>query len=262
MSIVQSLKCTARVFKAPHFTPYKVYIQRKQKNVVCLNPKVGSTAFREILVEGLQRQGIAPFRSKRWPMNTTRRYTTAPLADYLDAFTNPHRYTFHCFVRNPYSRVLSAWNDKLVKGFYAEQYPRSMRKLVPQIRRFADVNKLEGGDTQNPVPFSTFVSYIESQDEGFRNQHWDTQCSVLNTRHIHYKHIYPMETQFAYGIHQLLAPLNIDPQWLDQKLSRPSNASGKITTPILDQALADRLYALYKDDFEMFGYDRDSWHAL
>lgn len=248
--------------RQPHFSLYKVYVQRASSQVVFLNPKVGSTAFREVLVAAMQQFAVAPMRGRYWPMNMTRRYLTAPLGDYAYALAHPEHYQFHCFVRNPYARVLSAWNDKLVKGFNAQQYPRSMRKLVPQLRAFARCNRLPGADESTPLPFSTFLSYIESQAEGERNQHWDTQTSVLCAERVTFTHVHPMETEFVSGISQILRPLGIPEQWVAERLSRPANASGKIAEKVFDQALADRVYAVYRKDFERFGYPRDSWQTV
>jgi len=244
-----------------HFSPYKVYISRANKLVVCLNPKVGSTTFREVLLEGLQHIGARPFRSRLWPMNITRRYSVAPLKDYINAFAHPNCYSFHCFVRNPYSRVLSAWNDKLVKGFNGGQYPRSMIKLVPRLRQFATHNQLEGEDESKPIPFSTFIAYVESQTEGKRNQHWDSQFSVLSMEKINYDHIYKMETEFVEGMVNILAPLGIPKEWIINKLKRPANASGKIEQPVYNRELANRVYQLYQQDFKTFGYAKDSWQG-
>lgn len=250
------------VFRQPHFSPYKCFIRRDLKLAVLLNPKVGSTAFRKVAVEGLVNAGAKPQLGPWWPVSRTRRYTTAPLGDYFHAFNHPDDYDFRCFVRNPYARVLSAWNDKLVKGFHAPQYPRSMRKFVPQLRRWAAEHDLPGATDDAPFPFASFLSYIESQPEGGRNQHWDTQRSVLLADFVPYRHTYHMETEFASGMADTLALVGIPADWTDQKLARPTNASGKIKDPVYTEELAERVYRLYQVDFERFGYDRDSWQGL
>lgn len=260
--VLADFKPLMSLSRQPHFSLYKVYVRRASSQVVFLNPKVGSTAFREVLVAAMKQFGIAPMRGRYWPINTARRYLTAPLRDYVHALAHPEQYQFHCFVRNPYARVLSAWNDKLVKGFHAQRYPRSMRKLVPQLRAFALHNGLPGADDTAPLPFATFLSYIESQAEGERNQHWDTQTSVLCAEQVCFTHIHPMETDFTAGMSEILQPLGVPEQWVAEQLARPANASGKMTERVLDQALADRLYAVYRKDFERFGYARDSWQAL
>lgn len=250
------------LLRQPHFSPYKCYLRRDLKLGVLLNPKVGSTAFRQTLVAGLVRLGATPQLGPWWPLNRTRRYTTASLGDTLHAFSHATEYDFRCFVRNPYARVLSAWNDKLVKGFHAPTYPRSMRRFVPRLRRWAAEHGLPGADENAPFPFPSFIRFIESQPEGSRNQHWDTQTSVLLARHVPYRHIYRMETDFADGMADTLARVGIDPAWVRQQVSRPANASGSINEPVYDESLAERVYRIYATDFERFGYDRESWQGL
>lgn len=250
------------MFRRPHFSPYKCYVRRDLQLGVLLNPKVGSTAFRQVLVRGLTDIGAKPQLGPWWPLNRTRRFTTAPLGDYLHAFNHPTAYDLRCFVRNPYARVLSAWNDKLVKGFHAPQYPRSMRRFVPKLRRWAADQGLPGDDESKPFPFSSFVQFIESQPEGSRNQHWDTQTSVLMARHLPFRHTYQMETEFADGMVDTLALLGIDRDWIRQQVARPTNASGKPAASTYTEALAQRVYAIYAEDFTRFGYSPDSWTDL
>jgi len=247
---------------SPHFSPYKIYVRRDHGLAVCLNPKVGSTMFRKVLVEGLRHTRQKPFLNPLWPLNQTRRYMTAPFRDYWDAFANPESYRFHCFVRNPYARLLSAWNDKMVKGHAGEQYPRSMRTLVPRIRRFAARHGLPGSDPSSHVPFPTFVRFVESKPEGHRNQHWDTQRSVLLADKIDYHRIYWMETDFVTGMADVLSELGISREWVEERLRKPENVSGRVEEPVYDEALAERVFNLYRDDFELFGYDPESWREL
>jgi hypothetical protein len=252
----------AAVLASPHFSPYKTYVRRDRGLVVLLNPKVGSTMFRKVLVEGLRNVGGRPFLGAWWPLNVTRRYMTAPLADYWNAFAHPERYRFYCFVRNPYARLLSAWNDKMVKGHASDQYPRSMRPLVPRIRRFAASNGLAGSEPGSVIPFSTFVSYVESKPEGRRNQHWDTQRSVLLADLVDYHRVYRMETDLVVGTTEILTQLGIPEEWVVEKLQKPENASGRVRERVYDEGLAERVHRLYAVDFERFGYDLESWREL
>ena len=259
MSFINSTVHTLKILNTSHISPYKTYVNRQHQIVVCLNPKVGTQAFRETLMEGMQLLKLKPFRSRLWPMNKTRRYTTSPIADFIDAFGNIEKYTFHCFVRNPYNRVLSAWNDKFVKGYYAKNYPPGVRKELSHLRKFAFLNNLEGSNKLEIIPFLTFLSYIESQSEYERNQHWDTQNSVLCFNKIKYNHIYPMETQFKSGMVNILAPLGFDKTWLLEKLKTSVNNSGKVEAFKYTQESAERVYQIYKNDFELLGYTRESW---
>ena len=248
------------VFRRKHFSPFKAYIRRDLGLAVCLNPKVGSTAFRSILVEGLKRHNHPPMRGKLWPLNETRRYTTAPVRDYFHAFGQPEEYEFHCFVRNPYSRVISAWNDKMVRG-HREGYSRSMKGLVPVIKKWAAEAGLPGSEPDAVVPFPTFLSYVESKPEGRRNQHWDSQVLVLSADLVPFKGVYDIGNEFAHGMCEILSRIGIDRDWVKEKVSRPQNASGAIREPVLDEALAERVYRIYRRDFEHFGFDPESWRG-
>lgn len=250
------------VVASSHFSPYKVYVRRDHGLAVCLNPKVGSTMFRSVLVEGLQSIGARPFLGSIWPLNVTRRYMTAPLRDYWDAFAHSERYRFHCFVRNPYARLVSAWNDKMVKGHASEQYPRSMRPLVPRIRRFAARHGLPGSDPSTVIPFPTFVSFVESKPEGRRNQHWDTQRSVLLAGLVDYHRVFKMETDFVTGTAELLSEIGIPKSRVEERLRKPENVSGRVKERLYDEALAERVFRLYEADFELFDYDPESWREL
>jgi hypothetical protein len=242
-----------------HFSPYKAYVRRELKLGVCLNPKVGTTTFRKVLVEGMQIAGMKPILSRLWPLNLTRRYTTSPPNDILHALVNAHQYRFHCFVRNPYARVLSAWNDKFGDGHKSGKYARSMVKLIPVVRRFAAEQGLPGSEENTLIPFTTFLSYVESQDEGTRNQHWDTQRSVLFSDLIQYDRVYTMEDEFALGVADILEEIGIPRSWVEKKLERPENASRKINEPVYTDEIAERVFNIYRDDFSEFGYDIDSW---
>ena len=257
----RSLREIWNLFSRKHFSPYKVYVRRDLGIVVCLNPKVGSTSFRAILVEGLKSHNMPPMRSKWWPMNETRRYMTASLRDYIHAFRNPGQYQFHCFARNSFSRAISAWNDKLVKG-HREGWPRSMVKLMPVIREFARSKGLQGSNPDEVVSFDTFFHFVESLPEGQRNQHWDTQTSVLHADVIQYDHIHKIESEFSNGVCEILGVLGIDVDWAREVSGKPRNSSGKKDKSVLNEEIADRMISLYKQDFAKFGYDEQSWRNL
>ncbi len=131
-----------QLLRRRHFSPWKTYVRRDLRLVVVLNAKVGSTTFRTTLVEGMKNADIAPMLASFWPFNETRRYMTALPGDYLHAIGHRDLYSYRCFVRNPYARVLSAWNDKVVGG-HSTGYARSMKRLIPKIRKFAAAHQLQ-----------------------------------------------------------------------------------------------------------------------
>ena len=244
-----------------HFSPFKAYVCRELKLGVFLNPKVGTTTFRKVLVEGMKNSGIKPMLNRLWPVNLTRRYSTSPPNDILHALVNAHEYSFYCFVRNPYARVLSAWNNKFSDGHKSGRYSRSTVRLIPTVRRFAVDHGLPGSKDGTLVPFTTFLSYVESKKEGKRNQHWDTQRSVLFSDLIQYDRFYTMEQEFVLGMADILSEIGIPRAWVEKKLERSENASRKIKEPVYNEEIAERVFEIYRHDFDEFGYTKDSWQG-
>jgi len=227
--------------------------------VVVLNPKVATTTFRQILVDALQASESKPLLSRLWPVGYWRRYLVAPPSDFLDLFLHPQRYRFACFVRNPYSRLVSAWKDKCTLDRDGMPAARSMSREMPAIRRFAKARNLIGASPRSDVPFATFVEYVEFQKEGSRNHHWDSQCSVLATDLINYDNVYQIESEFALGMSQILSTFGLSEEWLSGRLAWQFNKSDKPVGQVYTPDLADRVYRLYRRDFERFGYDHNSW---
>jgi hypothetical protein len=245
-----------------HFSPFKMYVRRDLNLVVVLNPKVGSTTFRKVLVSGLQQIGEKPLLGPHWPVRLERRYETPAPQDLFHVLMHPGRYQFHCFVRNPYARIVSAWMNKLADPHARGSYPRTTSGLVPVIRRFAARRGLPGSEPESLSPFRTFVAYVESQPEGRRDHHWDTQRSVLFTDLLPYDRVHILESGFTAGMIEILTRIGLSPDWIVQQLERPRNVSSKPAQPLYDAELADQVYRIYAGDFAEFGYDRDSWRGL
>ena len=244
-----------------HFSPFKTVIRRDAGLALLLNPKAATTWIRQVLLDTLQEAGEPPQLGPLWPFTLTRRYLTAPPADLLHFLWNPGHYSLCCFVRNPYARVLSAWRDKFAFR-HTGGYSRSTVRLVPRLRRLAREQGLPGQGADEPIPFATFLAFIESQPEGTRDHHWDTQRSILFTNLLRYSRIYQIETQLVCGMREIFSQLGLPLEGLAAKLRQPLNASRPLAEPVYTEALAQRVYALYAGDFNEFGYDADSWHGM
>jgi hypothetical protein len=242
-----------------HFSPLKTYMRRDLQMVVVLNPKVATTTFRHVLLEALEETKTEPQLSRAWPFTRSRRQLLAPPLDYLDLFLHPKRYRFFGFVRNPYSRLVSAWRDKCRLDADGAPVARSMKRELPAIRQFASQNELDGAAPGSEIPFSTFVDYVESQEEGTRNHHWDTQASVLATDLIRYDRLYSLESDFTNGMSRIFSEFGLSHEWVARRLATPLNSVEGSDQQTYTRDLADRVFRIYRTDFEQFGYDRDSW---
>lgn len=247
-----------------HFSPFKTYVNRQRRTVVVLNPKVGTKTFRQALVEGLREaQGLADPSAGRYRLfRNARRFPFAPIADYAHALRFPEQYEFYCFVRNPYARLRSAWQNKFAYG-HEKGYSRSIRRReLPRLRRFARTQSLPGGHDGEAIPFATFLAYVESQPAGRRDHHWDEQHRVLLMHRLRYARCFRMEGEFTAGLAQVFERLALDGPGLQRILAMQANVSPREQPGVYTEALAARALALYREDFERFGYAPDSWRGL
>lgn len=253
-----------RILTNRHFSPYKIYIDRRQRIAVVLNPKVGTQSIRHALNRGLREFGGLQDVSegRYWWWKKAREFPLARLRDYVHALRCAEDFSFVCFVRNPYLRLRSAWLDKLAFG-HREGYPRSTRRRVlGPLRRFARQQNLPGGEPNAAIPFSSFVAYVESEPTGRRDHHWDEQYSVLIMNELRYANVFQLETQYREGLTHVLSRLGFAPEWIDQLITAPRNTSTRPAEPVFTEELAERARRIYARDFAVFGYDVESWRGL
>lgn len=253
-----------RILRHRHFSPFKTYVNRHARTVVVLNPKVGTKTFRQALTDGMRAvHGITDPSEGRYRLfPKAREFQFAPIRDYAHAFRFPAEYQFFCFVRNPYARLRSAWQNKFAYG-HAQGYSRSIRRReLPRLRRFARAADLAGGPDASAIPFETFLAYVESQPAGCRDHHWDDQHHVLLTDCIRYERCFRMEGEFTDGLRQIFDRIGLAGAAMERILATQKNASPRDEAQVYTPALAERVARLYARDFELFGYDPESWRGL
>jgi hypothetical protein len=148
-------------------------------------------------------------------------------------------------VRNPYSRLVSAWKNKIVpcEPGPAERVYVAIKGRVPDMH------------AKDLVRFDELVNYLRAQkDLNAADPHWRRQVDHLFLEALNFSHVGKLEnlgaTLARFQQHLGLAePLTIGKE----------NASAPVGLATYDQDLADKVYSLYQDDFERLGYSRDSW---
>jgi hypothetical protein len=253
-----------RILRRRHFSPFKTYVNRERRTVVILNPKVGTKTFRQSLTDGMREVfgTVDPSGGRYRLFKKAREFQFAPLRDYAHAFRFPGEYQFFCFVRNPYARLRSAWQNKFAYG-HEQGYSRSIRRReLPRLRRFARAQNLAGGLDGSAVPFETFLAYVESQAAGRRDHHWDDQYHVLLMDDVRYTACFRMEGEFTDGMRRIFERIGFTSEVMDRLLATQKNASPRNEAPVFTAALAARVLKLYDLDFRTFGYDADSWRGL
>jgi chondroitin 4-sulfotransferase 13 len=225
---------------------------------------VGTKSFRQALVDGMREvQGIADPSEGRYRLfPKAREFPFAPLADYAHALRFPGQYQFFCFVRNPYARLRSAWQNKFAYG-HAQGYSRSIRRReLPRLRRHALASGLPGGIDGEAIPFATFLAYVESGEPGRRDHHWDAQHRVLLMERLRYECCFHMEGGFSAGMSHIFERIGLAGAAMERILARQRNVSPREEAPVFTAQLAARALRLYQRDFELFGYDIESWRGL
>jgi len=171
---------------------------------------------------------------------------TSPLAliSQLDLppgeiFRGPRYYRF-TFVRNPYSRVLSGYLDKIVKNEWER------KRHLPAL-----------GFPQGSHPtFLEFLERIKTIPVGKMDVHWMPQSTILNPDYVKFDDIFRFET-FSDDFEMVKNRL---------KISRSNWSIGAAGThhrtnasELLSDFYSDReieiVNQLYAKDFEVFGYE-------
>jgi len=154
------------------------------------------------------------------------------------------------FVRNPYSRLVSAWKSKL--AWADPQY----RELQASIREACGYPVVDGQRT-GPILFRDAVQCL-LDDPGVFDDHWSLQVDLLVADVIDY-HVVGRFERFDQQFPAILRRLHAPPEvvGIARRVFNPTQPTPLAT--VYDPQLARRVYDLYIADFETFGYHEDSW---
>jgi hypothetical protein len=155
------------------------------------------------------------------------------------------------FVRNPYSRLVSAWADKfqnkpLVQGVLIIDEYLNHRAII-------DGSLPYGGDAR--LTFPEFVTYATATADSRVNVHWQLQDDILSMPGIAFDLIGRVES-FSTDFLRVLDHVNASAH-LRQAVHGAQNVSrrerwGDYFTP----ELAERVYRAYERDFDRLHYPR------
>jgi hypothetical protein len=140
------------------------------------------------------------------------------------------------FVRNPLTRVESAWRDKVVRG----------KKVRPKLQRTLDLPI----DPESPLTFDQFLAAIELQDPVGQNRHWRPQHLNLMHPLVEFDHIGKLEhfdAELAVVRERAGLP---DVPWEASNVMPRGGESVNDGRP----DLVRRVEAAYATDFELYGY--------
>lgn len=161
----------------------------------------------------------------------------------IDYILNSNNIFKFCFVRNPYTRLVSAYKDKIIgsKGKFWEVYRCDIKAMF-------DLN-----DTED-ISFENFVKYVASIDDHKRDIHWRSQFSLLRPDVIKYDFI-GFQESFDVSFAYVLGKIGAD-DLFEHISSRVNETSEKRININLNADIKDLIYNIYKKDFVFFKYDK------
>lgn len=210
------------------------------------NPKVASTSI-------LRKLQQIEFGDQQSAVNDPHERSSSPIPKMstLDGATQhkilnaPEIFRF-AFVRNPYSRLLSAYQSKIKAGL------RSKAEVLAVIN---NVSKEEITDLSQEVSFAQFVDVVCKQEPFDMNPHWNLQSDQILIDHIDYDFIgrfEKLDQDFEYIRSRLFG--NEQPGLTQSKNRTGSSAS---LADFYTGDLAEKVYKKFQCDFENFGYAED-----
>ncbi|MFW6009255.1 MAG: sulfotransferase family protein [archaeon] len=151
------------------------------------------------------------------------------------------------FVRNPYSRVLSAYLDKIINP----NHDKSITKIRNKIKRKYIKNK------NSKIQFSDFITYLEKEGL-YDNFHWAPQSDLIpkDIKNINFVgKVENINKDLKFCIKKVFGKEKAKKFKIKNANSHKTNSSEKFAkyyTPDLQK----RVYKLYKNDFQKFKYKK------
>lgn len=248
----------------PEMLPEIVSFRLRQSTFVSLSrrymyfevPKAGCTQMKELIrrVEGSP--PLALFPKRDWQ---TRRdmfvhsRPNVPLPSLADLDDRTQREVLEApdflrmtVVRNPYTRLVSAWMNKILLC-----EPSLKDDYVDIKGQLPDLHK------KSLISFPEFVDYLAKKNNlRTCNSHWRRQVDHTFFPAMNFSSVIRLE-QLSEGLQAFAKHIRL----AEALEARGKNESLRLGSVTYTQQLADKVFSLYRTDFEALHYDRDTWSA-
>lgn len=141
-----------------------------------------------------------------------------------------------CFVRNPYTRILSAFLDKILENEYRREL-------------------FLGSSRLNQITLRNFLEFIAAQDPDQMDGHWRPQLHHLTSFNIKYSLTGCFE-RFETDLVTIIS--SVSPSILNFRRDvREHSTSAATKISLIDQPCIELIQKIYREDFEGLGYSVD-----
>lgn len=163
------------IFDQPlQITQHLCQWSKKYKYVYVETPKVACTTIKRVLQQA-ESDGTMTYEDPSVVHERERSPLLAPWQDstgFVEAMRTDDYFRF-CFVRNPFTRILSCYLDKMVKTEFER------RRLAPQL----------GFDPETLPSFIDFLSAISEREDEENDIHWAAQTFLLRPNRVRYSFV-------------------------------------------------------------------------
>jgi hypothetical protein len=226
--------CMGLPFRAANFL---CHLSNRRRYLYVATPKVACTAIKHTLQQ-VEMNGTLSYRrygEEHFPALSP---LLAPLDDpqvYFDATRSDDWFRF-TFVRNPFSRILSCYLDKIVRHI------PERNRLLPEL----------GLDPATGVPsFKEFLNAIGNQPVEQHDFHWALQSWLTRPETMHYHFIGRLE-RFEADFRHVCDAIGISP---DMPAVRHSTNATEQLASFYGVEEIELVRTIYADDFARFDYD-------
>ena len=219
-----------------------VFLTASQRCTIAINPKSACSTLKFHVWRQDYEMGATPWKPPSGHGGIHRKEETALCkASVEDMETALFERPIFSIVRNPYTRLLSAYLDKI-----SIDLKRPKRQLLVRMGRVEDA----------PVSFAEFVEFICGQNSRQMNPHYAPQSFLMQVHYHPFSYIGCVEAMEE-SISAIMA-MAYDVKRDAQEDFRPhrtdaSSLIGKYYTPEIAAKVFDR----FRVDFDVFGYDAD-----
>jgi hypothetical protein len=248
---VYRLKCpltrSALTLMPAEHLDYIMNISPRYKYIYVDNPKTGCSSLKSALVEFELQGAQTDLDCYDWKVfhdpiasplkRVTRLNTWKPLS-----FLVADGYQFITFVRNPYTRLLSCYRDKILKN-------------RPQKLQVLRLLKHPTKDIERMISFDEFVKAVVKQSDSEMNPHWRVQTTQILYRIFNYSFIGRFESYENDFVRLFESISNSGAAIPAQRhLNRTREGKREGCRDYYTKELQDLVYERYKEDFSNFGY--------
>ncbi len=221
---------------------YSINISLSNKYVYVETPKVGCTTIKKILIQGEYKEKMNCRNPEHIHFREFSPLLNAKQVGNFSEFIKKEDVFKFCFVRNPYTRILSTYLDKI-------------KNNKPEKKQIVIQNGY-GYLSNEDLSFSEFIDAIIEQPIMYMDIHWRVQYYLTFQDGIKYDFIGKFET-FKDDLIHVMEKTGIDfDKFYEEEKLHSTNAEEKIQKYYTPE-LVSKIYNKYRIDFDFFGYPKD-----